>query len=540
MMLNRRNLIVGAALSATSALGQSSRPESTSEAGQRQLPAADSCLRPQAFGARGDGLTPDTAAIQAAMDAAHKAGGGTVYLSSGTYLTGTLLLRSHVSLWLDNGAVLLMSPSPADFSPDDSTHTPPGAYQTDETSSALLFGDKVTDVRLHGGGAIEGNRKRRGGPKPIFLRDCTDIVLADLTIRDAPDYAVSLYRCSRAHIRSVTILNGYADGIDLDCCRQVRVTACCVESVDDSFCLKATQPSSAHGVTEQIIVADCVLRTASIHFKCGTESCGDLRDIAVSNCTLEGGMGERHGNPGIALYTVDGGNLESVSITNIVMRNVATPFAIIRGDRDAWHLGRGPGRLRDISISHVIASGSRFPSVIAGIPGHAVEGIRFSDITLRIQPGGDQNANEKGADSAVSTPTDPFAVMERPRHYPEPTMFGRLPASALYLRHVKDVEFIEVRTLFEESVQAPMMVGDDIEHLLLEFVLRNEASSVWLHNVRDSLVDVTSLGRHLRSQFRFSGEKTSGIFCRMSGAVNTKSQVALGSDVVSGAVTIVE
>lgn len=537
MMLNRRNWILGAGLSAASTFAQTPRSVEQVGAASRFIPSSELCFRPQDFGARADGATLDTASMQSAIDAAHGAGGGTVYFSTGTYLCGTLLLRSHVSLWLDNGATLLMSSKSEDFLSNDS-QIASREYGTNESSYALLLGDKIESVRVYGEGAIESNRKRRGGPKPVFLRNCRNITLSGITFRDAPDYTVSLYLCSCVLIEGLTIFNGYADGIDLDCCKQIRVIGCMMESIDDSLCLKATQLASARGVTEQISISDCVLRTASIHFKCGTESYGDFRDIVVSNCIFEGGMGLRHGNPGIALYTVDGGNLESVSISNIVMRNVATPFAILLGDRDAWHLERGPGWIRDVSISHVIASEARFASVIAGIPNRSVEGIRFSDITLRMQPTKVTDKKTQNASGETLADADPFAVIEQPKHYPEPTMFGPLPASVLYMRHAKDVELRNLQCSFEEVATFPAIVGDDLERLRMELSLTNEASSVWLRDVRDSFVDVVSLGSHLRSQLKFSGRETMNVFCRVNGSFDRKSQIVLDPELPSNGVEI--
>ena len=532
MTLTRRNWMFGAGLSAASALGQVCLSEEKIEAASPMARCEkENYFRPQAFGARADGASADTAAIQAAIDAAYKAGGGTVYLSAGRYLSGTLFLRSHVSVWLDNGVTLLMSVKDEDFRPDDSAVLRQGEFESDEKSRALLFGDRIESVRIYGEGTIEGNRKRRGGPKPLFLRDCSDIVLQDILFRSAPNYAVSLYRCSRVRIEGTTILNGFADGMDLDCCRQVRITGCLVESIDDSLCLKASQPTTAQGVTEQIAISDCVLRTASIHFKCGTESCGDFRDITVANCTFEGGMGVRHGNPGIALYTVDGGNLESVAISNIVMRNVATPFAILLGDRDAWHLGRGPGKIRGVSISHVIANGARFPSVIAGLPNCFVEDLRLSDITVRMQP-----AKEVWDETRLSI--DPLAVVEQPKLYPEPTMFGPLPSSVLYMRHLQNVELCHFRYFSEGEGRVSSIFGEDLERLHLELSPLNEETTVSLHNVRDSYVEMFSLGIHTRPQLKFSGRSTIDVLCQINGNFDRARQIHLESEVASEAITI--
>ncbi|MBT9331521.1 glycoside hydrolase family 28 protein [Paracidobacterium acidisoli] len=530
MIWNRREWLRGAGLSAASAIGQDRFLNGETIAARPEAQAENVGLfHARSFGARADGISSDTAALQAAIDAAHEKGGGTVYLAAGRYLSGTLRLRSSVSLWIDNGATLVMSASREDFPAADDASSAADRPESNETSRALLLGDGVHNIAVYGEGEIEGNRSRRGGPKPVFLRDSSGIALRGITFRNAPNYTVSLFRCRRAVIEGVTILNGYADGIDLDCCREVRVSGCMVESVDDAICLKASRPSSAQGVTEQIAISDCMLRTASIHFKCGTESCGDFRAIAVSNCTFEGGMGLRHGNPGIALYTVDGGNLEDIAISNIVMRDVATPFAIMLGNRDAWQLGRGPGLLRGVRISNVIASGTRFPSIIAGLPGRPVTGIHFSDMTVRMT----QTRMAPSAAQEEST-----GIPENPAHYPEPNMFGPLPAFGLYLRHLAEAEFRHIRFFAEDAVSLPAIAGDDLDGLYLELLSTHEGSVARLHALRNSFLEIIAFGRRKGPMLHFSGDSTAGVFCRTGGSIDTKSQITLDADLPPGAVEI--
>lgn len=528
MHWNRREWIRGAGFAAASAIGQPRFLNGEATAAHRETQAETAGLfHVRAFDARADGISSDTAALQATIDAAHRSGGGTVYLSAGRYLSGTLRLRDNVSLWIDNGATVVMSAADEDFPATPASSRSMEKIESNESSRALLLGDGVRNIAVYGEGTIEGNRSRRGGPKPVFLRDCSGIALRGITFRNAPNYTVSLFRCSRAVIEGITILNGYADGIDLDCCREVRVSGCMVESIDDAICLKASQPSSAQGVTEQIAISDCVLRTASIHFKCGTESCGDFRAIAVSNCTFEGGMGLRHGNPGIALYTVDGGNLEDVVLSNIVMHDVATPFAIMLGNRDAWRLGRGPGLLRGVRISNLIASGARFPSIIAGLPGRPVTGIHFSDVTVRAARTEPSAAQKESA-----------VIAEKPAYYPEPNMFGPLPAFGVYLRHLAEAELRHVRFLAEDIVSLPAIAGDDLDGIFLELLSANDGGAVWLHALRNSFVEVIAPGRRKGPMLRFSGDTTANVFCRAAGGIDVKTQVVLDADLSPGAVQI--
>jgi hypothetical protein len=525
MNWNRREWIRSTGLCLASTIGQ---PRMSFGLEAMETKTSQPTVQPEifsarAFGAHGDGVTRDTAALQAAVDAAQESGGGTVHLTAGKYLSGTLHLRSHVSLWMDGGAVLLMSPDDADFA---SIAVPPSVSemrQSNEKSRALLLGNGIKQAAVYGEGEIEGNRSRRGGPKPIFLQDCEDISIRGITLRNAPDYNLSLFRCSRVYIGGVTILNGYADGIDLDCCRYVRVSDCFVESVDDAICLKASSPAGPQAKTEHIAVSNCTLRTASIALKCGTESCGDFSAITFSNCTLEGGMGLRHGNPGIALYTVDGGNLEDITISNIVMRGVATPFALLLGDRDAWGLRRGPGKFAGVRISGVIASDARFPSVIAGLPGAPIRDIQIDGVTIRMsQAPGREEASVRAGSSA--------AVPEKSAHYPEPTMFGPLLAFGLYLRHLAQSQIRDLRITADDSIKGDAIAADDLDELILELVAGSGSRSVWLNNLRNSYVKAVVLVPSAGAICRFSGPHSAQISCMVSGFVRLDTQILLDSD----------
>jgi polygalacturonase len=200
--------------------------------------------------------------------------------------------------------------------------------------------------------------------------------IREITIRNSPSYNISLRGCEFATIDGVAIQNGFSDGVDPDGSRHVRISNCFIESIDDAIILKASEALGVRGATEYITVDNCILRTASIHFKFGTESCGDFRDIAVANCVFQGGMSMHHGNLGIALYPIYGGALNNVMISNITMRDVGTPLAILRGDRDRCSFGGGPGDcgssgapVRGISIdgSSVTMANSGPPGFRAGV-----------------------------------------------------------------------------------------------------------------------------------------------------------------------------
>jgi hypothetical protein len=462
-------------------------------------------------GARTAGETNDTKMLQRAIDQAGEHGGGTVHIVPGRYLSGSLLLRSHVSLWLDSGATIVMSPDAADFFPAEKPGYDPRTDQsTADFRHALFAGDSIENVSIFGEGIIDCNRTKGGGPKPIALRRCSHLSLRGITIRNSPSYNISLLGCEFVTIDGITIQNGFSDGIDPDCSRYVTISNCFIESVDDAIVLKSSGALGERKSTEYVTVDNCVLRTASIHFKCGTESCGDFRNIAVANCVFQGGMGMRHGNPGIALYTADGGTLENAAISNIVMRDVGTPIAILRNDRDRCALGNGPGPLNSVHIANVIATGAKLPSVIAGLPGAPVTGIYIEGLSIAM------------ADTGIG-PETLEAIPESPKQYPQPTMFGPLPTFGFYLRHVSTISMRDLQLRASTQEQRPAIVADDVDALQLLGYTDDSGktgSHLWFNNVRDSVAECIFTFPASPHSYRVSGTKTTNLYFKGTGSFN--------------------
>ncbi len=468
-------------------------------------------------GAAGDDSRLDSAAIQRAIDAAAGRGGGTVYVPAGRYRCGTLRLTNHVTLWMDAGAVLKMSERDEDFDPPE---TLPYAPNADRATSlfrhALLYGEGLEHVTIRGEGRIDCGPKRRGGPKPISLKRCRDITITGITLENASNYNISMLGCERVVIDGVTILNGYSDGIDPDCCRSVRISNCFVESVDDAIVLKASPALGEVAHTEHVTITNCVLRTASIHLKCGTESRGDFRNITFSNCTLIGGMGGRHGNPGVALYSVDGGTIEGVAVSNITMQNVGVPLALRLGARGRGQTTPAPGRLEDIAFSNIVAVGAKHPSPFCGIPGALIRNVMASDIRIQVT-------------RAASGPAVLEDVPEKAADYPDPTMFGELPAFGMYLRHAAGVTLRDVHLEGADGDARPALVADDVENLK---VLSPRASSYRLHNVRST--QVLDFGG--RERVRITGKSTRETVLRAASAERPEQFLECGGEVSVGEV----
>jgi Glycosyl hydrolases family 28/Pectate lyase superfamily protein len=460
------------------------------------------------FGAVGDGETKDTHAIQRAVDAAHRQGGGLVALSPGTFVSGTVHLRSGVTLELDAGAVLLASPDDADFAPPERLRFATASdLETVDFAHALLAGRELAQVAIIGGGVIDMNRDARVGPKPIALKRCRRVTVRGVTILRSPNYCVSLGGCDDVVVDGVTIREAFADGIDPDCCRRVRITDCDVESDDDALCLKASFHLGVRAITEDVLVANCRLRSPSNCFKLGTESTGDFRQIVVSSCIFSGLPPQNHDvseaaeGGGIAILSVDGGTIDGVMVSNVVMSGVPAPLFVRLGNRGRDQAEPAPGRLRNVSISGIVAIGATGTGSIVGLPGHPVERITIDNVRI----GG------AGGSARVAG----LEVPERPADYPKVSMHGALPASGLYLRHVSDVVLRNVELAVDGSDSRPALVVDDVAGLHLAGLGGRSGNGagpvVWLNDVRGGLVQGNLAPEDVDVFLRVTGGGTKGV-----------------------------
>ncbi len=443
------------------------------------LPCLAAALDVRDFGAKGDGTTKDTKAIQAAIDKA-AATGGSVTIPPGAYVSGTLHLRSNLTLRIEQGATLLFSPDDGDFDPYEElpyhmaaapkkvepqvsfvTRTlperrrlsAPPAWDDTETTYfhyALLSGDGVHNVAIEGTGTIDGNRPRRGGPKPIGIKNSEWISVRGITIRNAPNYNVSFAGTDYIEVEGVKIINGYADGVDFDGCRYVRISNCYIDAWDDAVCPKASMALGRPRATEHLVVANCVLRTSCNHVKFGTESAGDLRDVSVTNCVMLRRPYGRKGLGGIAIESVDGSNVDGVVVSNISMEDVVSPIFIRLGSRGRGMEKPAAGSIKNISIQNVVARGASLASTITG-----VEAGRIQNVTV-------DGLNVTGVGGVAARDLE---VPEAAAKYPDPDLFGELPALALYSRHVDGLVLRNVKVHAAEPDGRPAMVLDDITGL---------------------------------------------------------------------------
>ena len=430
------------------------------------------------YGASGDGKTIDTPAINRAIEAAAAAGGGTVLFPAGAYLCFSIHLRSQVHLVLSEGTILLAADSPK---PGETTGYHGGTYDAAEPNSpweafqdyghnhwhnSLLWGEDLHDLSITGPGLIHGRGLANGrnrdsgfpfvaeqpgvGNKAIALKNCRNVLFRDLSILKGGHFGLLLTGVDNLTLDNLRI-DTDRDGMDLDCCRNVRVSNCTVNSPwDDGICPKSSFALGYARSTDNVTITNCyvtgcyqlgtVLNGTFQRFppgshaygtgriKCGTESNGGFRNIAISNCVFEGCQG-------LALETVDGALLEDIAVANITMRDIIScPIflrlgARLRGPRESTKIGT----LRRVSISNLVCynSASKYSSILSGIPNGILEDIHLSDIFIQHAGGA------PAASAAINVP-------ELEDKYPEPGMFGATPSHGFFIRHARRVALSHV------------------------------------------------------------------------------------------------
>ncbi|HMD54758.1 MAG TPA: glycoside hydrolase family 28 protein, partial [Phycisphaerae bacterium] len=296
------------------------------------------------FGATGDGKTLDSPAINKAIDACAAAGGGTVYIPAGTYLSGSIHMKSNINLYIDAGAMILGAAQ--DLHAYDPAEAFTGhAYQDGGHTyfhNSLIWGENLKNVSvtghgmINGGGMIAGDRDNPApsygiGNKSIVFKLCTNVLIRDVTIFHGGHFAILVTGCNILTIDNVTI-DTNRDGMDLDCCQNTTVSNCRVNSPsDDGICPKSTYALGRLVPTENMTITNCQVsgflegtlldgrmlpgRKGNGRIKLGTESNGGFRNITISNCTFRDCYG-------LALEEVDGGTMENITIDNITMYDV--------------------------------------------------------------------------------------------------------------------------------------------------------------------------------------------------------------------------
>ncbi len=446
------------------------------------------------YGARGDGNEIDSTAINAAIAAASVHGGGTVFFPAGTYLCYSLHLKSRVALCFDQGATLIAAhPTAAHFydpaEAQDTAIEPYQDYGHNHWHNSLLWGEDLHEVSIYGPGIIRGDGLVKGDDqaeaangsanKAIALKNCRNVLLRDFTVRKGGHFGILATGVDNLTIDNL-LIDVERDGMDIDCCRNVRVSNCSVNSpFDDGIVLKTSYALGAARGCEQVTITNCFVTgkyevgsfadgkpmpfkapenvTPTGRIKLGTESNGPFRNIAISNCVFEGCQG-------LALESVDGGALEDIAITNITMRDLTSePIFIRLGNRLRGPRGVDVGTLRRVLIANLTCSNTPggISSIITGIPNHPIEDLTLSEIVIYHAAAGPSGNTDGGAAHGAHT------LPEAGDKYPDTAMFGPTPSRGFFVRHVRRLTMTNVRVAATSPDARPALVFNDVQQAFL-------------------------------------------------------------------------
>jgi len=483
---------------------------------KKPVPSAARQFDVKAFGAVGDGKTVDTPAINRCIETAAAAGGGTVFFPAGRYLCYSVRLKSKVSLNLSSGSVIIAAETGHDHAGQGydqaESNAPWETYQDyghNHWHNSLIWGENLENVSICGPGLVWGKGLSRGegpgpvaeepgvGNKTVALKNCHDVLLRDFSILHGGHFGILATGVDNLTIDNLKI-DTNRDGIDIDCCRNVRISNCSVNSPwDDAICLKSSFALGYARATEMVTISNCMVSGSFVEgtlldatfkryppnteidrngrIKFGTESNGGYKNITISNCVFDGCFG-------LTILSVDGGLIEDVSISNITMRDTVGPPIFLRlGSRMRGPEGVPVGTIRRVNISDLVSvsASSQICSVITGIANHRVEDVKISNVLIQHIGGGTkQQASVR--------------LQEKEKEYPEPTMFGATPAHGLLIRHAVGMEIVNYRVITENADQRPCVLLDDVQHAEfhnLKAARMADTPLIILDNVQDFAIE---------------------------------------------------
>ena len=422
------------------------------------------------YGAFGDGRRDDTAAIQRAIDACARQGGGTVRLAAGRrYLSATIILKDFVTLDIAGGATLVAS-------------TNREAYRD---KGALIFAQDARGVSITGRGTIDGQGTdtvwfptlvegsypvpdaflgywnpldefpgayaENGRPRMILLVACRNVRLADIRIQDAPTWTIHPVGCEDLLIEGLTIDNNLlipnCDGIDIDRCRRVRITGCAIRAGDDCLIVKTSRNFHRFGDCEEIAITNCTLESSSAGFKIEPEGPGTLRNITISNCTVS------RSNRGIAVFQRDGATIEDLLFSNLTI-STRRHHPMWWGAGEAVNVtnlprrrSMAPGTVRGVRFDNLVCRGEG-GLYVRGWPGSTTRDIAFRGVRVAIE-------------KTSPYPADTYDI--RPTELMDGLYKSRI--AAVYLQDVADVTLDDVDVEWAPGLPRTFGAALDARHV---------------------------------------------------------------------------
>ena len=450
------------------------------------------------FGAKADGHTLNTRIIQKAIDYVSSHGGGRLVFQAGNFVTGSIYMKSNVTLHLEHGASILGSNNPFDYVIDPYIKW-----------SSMIFALKQDNIAITGKGTVNGrgfttannlvdyihrgifedellyDRPREWRrPQNIYFRECTNVTITDITLRDPASWNQTYDQCKNVYIDNIIVdSKSYwnNDGIDIVDCDGVEIRNCYIDAADDVFCFKSHDENS---MCQNVIVENCIGRSSANGLKFGTVSRGGFRNFKIKNLTFFDTF-----RSAITFAAVDGGIVENIEIDSVRAVNTGNVIFLRIGDR--WSKGKEPS-MKNITISNVYAEvplgkpdlGYNYegpiednprnisPASIVGLPNYRIENVKLKNIEIVYPGAGNPLYAYRG-----TTAADLDSIPEMAAKYPEFSQWRELPAWGFYIRHADGIEFENVTFTAGEKDYRPSIVLDDVKGATFNNVKFNEPAS---------------------------------------------------------------
>jgi polygalacturonase len=490
------------------------------------------------YGAVGDGKVLDTKAIQTAIDTCSKTGGGEVAMRNGTFLSGTIFIKNNVTLKVEASAKLLASGNLEDYAPRGTIE--PQRYPEPQMDHCFIYAENAKNIGICGRGEINGNggkfpnrnKKYKYEYRPMLIRffNCQYIQVKDVKLRDPAAWTSAFLDCSDIWVRGVDIealIKGNGDGLDFDSCQNIVISDCKIVGTDDTICLQNSKPDR---ICKNVVITNCILKSACACIRFGYMSAGNIKDVVVSNCILYDTFRE-----GIKIQSCEGADIENISFDNIVMRDVGRPIVL--------HLNRGivspvyykaqkepeDGGFRNVSFSNIqIVNGLEIEEPILhghnreivvrapwynGIFINAKDGSYIEDVSIR-------NLSYRliGGVKKQQARFEEYPPMDYAVQCASPLKYGKIafynPAYFLYSRNVKGLTLENINIELIKADERPAMVFDEISDLEIIGLKLNADKSgddlIYMRNVNDALLERVKTSGKKKNLIRKMG-KTQGI-----------------------------
>jgi polygalacturonase len=434
------------------------------------------------FGIKSNGTTLNTNSIQKAIDYIHEKGGGRLIFYVGRYLTGTIHLKSNVTIHLEEGAILLGSTNVYD-------------YNLGDRFPSLVAANKADNIAITGKGVIDGqgrelayhvsdqvqkgilkdplvnDRSALWRPKALYLRECKQVEISGIVVKNAAEWVVVADQCQNLKIDKITVDSKAFwnnDGIDIVDCKDVLISNSFIDSSDDAICFKS---HDATKLCENVEVRNCVARSSANGIKFGTVTSGGYKNFKIINNKIYDTY-----RSAITIATPDGGVVENILVDSLFAYNTGNPIYLRIGAR--WNKGR-TGSMNNIQIQNMYCevaetkadAGKEYegpiedlprnisPASIVGLPGQYISNVTLKNIQI-VFPG---NSNPNYAYRGI-LPADLDSIPEMPAAYPEFSQFKELPAWGFYVRHAKNLTMENITLTAKGKEYRPALVFDDVHH----------------------------------------------------------------------------